>query len=34
MFDENVTNVDMVGEWEIDEDKIVDLIENFEIPEM
>ena len=35
MFDQNVTDVEMLGEWgEIDESKIADLIENFEIPDM
>lgn len=34
MFDETVTDATMVGEWgEIDEDKLVEVIENFEIPE-
>lgn len=34
LFDEKVTEAIMVGEWEpIDEDKLVELMENFEIPE-
>ena len=33
MFDENVTETTMIGEWDIDEDKLVEVMENFEIPE-
>lgn len=35
MFDKDVTNVEMIGEWgEIDENKLVELIENFNISDM